>query len=179
MFPRRCRPSRAGEFLPGRVDAEQKLQTAAWCRWRGNHQGEIVGGGNYFSSNQSSHDGNAYQLTLAQPLPFRNAILRARYLHASAAFSIHGGSSHRFAAHGSESGNEADSEFDLASWLHRRAKRDCQCDNSRTTISAAWDRIHERIRLHFGFDHRSFSDDLNTGRLNRICYSGRRYSGHR
>jgi len=35
-------------------------------------------------------------------------------------------------------------------------------DNGRLTYSAAWDQIlNERIKLHLGFDHRAFTDDLS------------------
>lgn len=154
-----------GNFFLGGVDAEKKLPAGgmlqlAWAT----SQGEIVGGGNYFSSNQSSHDGSAYQLTLTQPLPFRSAILRGRYLQASAGFfNPYGGSitpGSRRAEVNLELKPLANSTLRLGYTDERNET--VNVDNSRTTISAAWDQlVHERIRLHFGFDHRSFSDDLN------------------
>ncbi len=47
-------------------------------------------------------------------------------------------------------------------------------DNHRLTFSAGWDQIvHERIRLHLGYDHRNFSDDVsgNTTDSNLITAS--------
>ena len=79
-----------GNFVLGGIDAEQKLPNGgtvqmAWAT----SQGEIIGTGNVFGTDQSTHDGNAYQVTLSQPLPFGKAILRGRYQSASAVSSIH------------------------------------------------------------------------------------------
>src|SRR6185436_13079161 len=64
-----------GNFFLGGLDAEKKLPAGgvlqfAWAT----SQGDVIGGGNYFNANQTSHDGNAYQFTLVQPLPFRSAV---------------------------------------------------------------------------------------------------------
>src|SRR5260370_10793762 len=78
----------AGTFLLGGVDIEKTLPKGGSLQmaWAGS-QGEIVGSGNVFgASTDTTHDGNAYQVTLAQPLPFYNATVRARFLDASAGF---------------------------------------------------------------------------------------------
>lgn len=154
-----------GNFFLGAVDAEKKLPAGgvlqfAWAT----SQGDVIGGGNYFNANQTSHDGNAYQLTLVQPLPFRGAVVRARYLNASAGFfNPYGGS----VTPGSRRGEVNLEMKPLANSTLRlgytnEQNQTVNVDNSRTTISAAWDQVvRERVRLHLGFDHRAFSDDLN------------------
>ena len=156
----------AGNFVLGGIDAEKKLPYGgtlqmAWAR----SQGEILGTGNFFSSDQTaSHDGDAYQVTLTQPLPFRNGVVRGRYLNASAGFfNPFGGT----ITPGSRRGELAFEMKPLRnSTLHlgvlTEQNHTVNVDNSRLTFSAAWDQIlHERFRFHLGFDHRSFTDDLN------------------
>ncbi len=76
-----------GNFLLGGFDAEKTLPRGGSLQlaWAGSH-GEIMGSGNAFGSDDSKHDGTAYQLTLAQPLPFYGSTVKARYLNASACF---------------------------------------------------------------------------------------------
>ncbi|HKP36538.1 MAG TPA: hypothetical protein VJT71_06740, partial [Pyrinomonadaceae bacterium] len=158
-----------GNFFLGGFDAEKKLPSGgmlqfAWAR----SQGEIVGGGNFFNSNQTNHDGNAYQLSVTQPLPFWNSIVRGRYLNASEGFfNPYGGS----ITPGSE---RADVNVEMKPLANSTLKvgfaaernETANVDNSRTTLSVAWAQmVHERIRLHLGFDHRAFSDDLNNRRV--------------
>ena len=72
----------------GGFDAEKTLPRGGTLQaaWAGS-QGEILGSGNFFgASNNAQHDGTAYQVTLAQPLPFFGATVRARYLNASTGF---------------------------------------------------------------------------------------------
>jgi uncharacterized repeat protein (TIGR01451 family) len=154
-----------GNFFLGGIDAEKKLPAGgvlqfAWAT----SQGDVIGGGNYFNANQTSHDGNAYQLTLVQPLPFRGAVVRARYLNASAGFfNPYGGS----VTPGSRRGEVNLEMKPLANSTLRlgytnEQNQTVNVDNSRTTISAAWDQVvRERVRLHLGFDHRAFNDELN------------------
>ena len=159
-----------GNFFLGGIDAEKKLPAGgllqmAWAM----SQGEIVGGGNYFSSNQTSHDGNAYQIIVTQPLPFRGAVLRGRYLNASAGFFNPYGGSITPGSRRAEVNLEMKplKNSTLRVGFTNERNETVNVDNSRTTISAAWDQVvHERIRLHFGFDHRAFSDNLNNREVN-------------
>ena len=155
-----------GSFVLGGFDAEKTLPRhgtlqLAWAR----SQGEILGSGNFFgASDNAQHDGNAYQLTLAQPLPFYGATLRARYLNASAGFfNPFGGT----VTPGSRRGEVTlEMKPRKNSTLHfgvtSERNRTPNVDNGRLTFSAAWDQIlNEHIRFHLGFDHRAFTDDLN------------------
>jgi len=159
-----------GNFLLGGIDAEKTLPGGgslqmAWAR----SQGDIVGGGNFFlNSGESNHDGNAYQVTLAQPLPFRRAMLRGRLTNASAGFfNPFGGT----ITPGSRRGEVSFEMKPLANSTMRlgftsERNHTVNVDNSRLTFSAAWDQIvRERIRLHLGFDHRSFNDELNSNKI--------------
>lgn len=154
-----------GNFFLGGIDAEKKLPQGgtlqmAWAM----SSGEVLGTGNFFNSDETNHDGNAYQVTLAQPLPFRSAVVRGRFLNASAGFfNPFGGT----ITPGSRRGEVTFDIKPLAnSVLHLgftdEQNRTANVDNSRVTFSAGWDQTwRERVRLHFGFDRRSFTDKLN------------------
>src|SRR5437773_2755828 len=128
----------------------------AWAR----SQGEILGTGNFFTSADSNHDGNAYQVTLTQPLPFRSALVRGHYQNASEGFfNPFGGT----ITPGSRRGEVAFEMKPLGnSVLHlgftTEQNHTANVANERLTISAGWDQIvRERFRFHLGFDHRSFT----------------------
>src|SRR5439155_45872 len=78
------------DFALGGVDAEKTLPRGgslqlAWAR----SQGEILGTGNVLgTAGDNKHDGDAYQLTLTQPLPFLGATVRAHYLNGSGCVSV-------------------------------------------------------------------------------------------
>ncbi len=156
-----------GSFLLGGFDAEKKLPRGGTLQaaWAGS-QGEILGSGNFFGAtdNNAQHDGTAYQINLTQPLPFYGATVRARYLNASAGFfNPFGGTGTPGSSRGEVSlemkpRKNSTFRFGFASERNRTVN----VDNGRLTFSAAWDQIlNEHIRLHFGFDHRAFTDDLN------------------
>jgi uncharacterized repeat protein (TIGR01451 family) len=157
-----------GDFLLGGFDAEKTLPRGGSLQlaWAGS-QGEIMGSGNGFGTNDTKHDGMAYQLTLAQPLPFFGATLRAHYLNASAGFfNPFGGT----VTPGSRRGEVTlEMKPRANSTLHfgviSERNQTANVDNGRLTFSAAWDQIlNERIKFHLGFDHRAFTDDLNDKR---------------
>ena len=154
-----------GKFFMGGVDAEKTLPRGgslqmAWAM----SSGEILGTGNFFNSEDSTHDGSAYQITLAQPLPFRSAVVHGRYLNASAGFfNPFGGT----ITSGSRRGEVTFDMKPLANSVLKlgftsEQNHTANVDNRRVTVSAGWEQVlHERIRLHLGFDHRAFSDELN------------------
>jgi uncharacterized repeat protein (TIGR01451 family) len=158
-----------GSFVLGGFDAEKTLPHGGTLQgaWAGS-QGEILGSGNFFGANDNTqHDGSAYQLTLAQPLPFFGATVRARYLNASTGFfnpfggTVTPGSSRGEVALEMKPRKNTAFRFAFASERNHTAN----VDNGRLTFSAAWDQIlNERIRFHLGFDHRAFTDDLNDKR---------------
>ena len=157
--------SNEGNFFLAGFDAEKKLPgkgtlQMAWAM----SNGEVVGTGNVFNSDESTHNGSAYQIALQQPLPFASAVVRGRFLSASAGFfNPFGGT----VTPGSRRGEVNLEMKPLANSLFRLGftsedNKTENVDNSRVTFSAAWEQLlHERVRLQFGFDHRAFSDDLN------------------
>src|SRR5258706_4708681 len=154
-----------GNFLLGGLDAEKTLPHGGSLQlaWAGS-QGEIMGSGNSFGTDQTKHDGMAYQVSLAQPLPFFNSTLRAHYLNASAGFlNPFGGTVTPGSRRGEvtlEMKPRANSTLHFGVTSERN--KTLNVDNGRLTYSAAWDQIlNERIKFHLGFDHRSFTDDLN------------------
>src|SRR5205085_4076033 len=127
-------------------------------------QGGVIGSGNTIGSNDERHDGNAYQVTMAQPLPLFGATLKARYLNASEHFFNPFGGTVTPGARRAEVGIEMKPRkhslfrFGVTSERNRTAN----VNNGRLSFSAVWDEvIREKIKLHFGFDHRALTDDLN------------------
>lgn len=153
------------DFFIGGVDIEKTLPRGgslqlAWAT----SQGEILGSGNLIETNELKHDGTAYQLTLSQPLPFFGSTVRARYQNASEGFfnpfggTVTPGSRRGEVLVEMKPGKKSVLHFGVTSERNQTAN----VDNGRLTFSAAMDQtIQERVKLHFGFDHRSLTDDLN------------------
>lgn len=156
-----------GTFILGGIDGEKALPLKGKLRFGfARSQGEIMGSGNFFATGDSQHNGSAYQLELNQPLPFYQGVVRARYSYASAGFFNPYGAT---VTPGSRRGEvsielKPRSSSTLKFGVMDERNHTDTVDNSRLTFSAAWDQlVHERVKMHLGFDHRSFSDDL-TGR---------------
>ncbi|MCM3904770.1 MAG: hypothetical protein ND866_23995, partial [Pyrinomonadaceae bacterium] len=124
---------------------------------------EIMGVGNFFETGSSEHNGNAVDIQLNQPLSFYQGVIRARYSAASQGFF------NPFGATVTAGSRRAEASFELkprSTSLLRFGVMDernetSTVDNSRRTFSAGWDEaINERIRLHLGYDHRSYNDSL-------------------
>jgi uncharacterized repeat protein (TIGR01451 family) len=153
------------DFFLGGVDLEKTLPRRgslqlAWAT----SQGEIIGSGNITTPGDERHDGTAYQLTIAQPLPFFGSTIRARYLNASEHFfNPFGGTVTPGARRGEvtiemKPGKGSTLHFGVTSERNHTVN----VNNSRLGLSAALDQtIRERVKLHFGFDHRDLTDDLN------------------
>ncbi|HMH45256.1 MAG TPA: hypothetical protein VK557_17350, partial [Pyrinomonadaceae bacterium] len=153
------------DFFLGGIDIEKTLPRhgslqVAWAT----SQGEVTGSGNISTTDDERHDGTAYQLALAEPLPFLGSIVRARYVNASEHFyNPFGGT----VTPGSRRGEvTVEMKPRKGSVLHfgvtSERNRTVNVNNGRLTLSAALDEtIRERVKLHFGFDHRALTDDLN------------------
>lgn len=161
------RQEAAPDFMIGGFDGEKSLPRHGLLRfaWATSH-GETDGGVNVFGagSGDNKHDGNAYNVELKQPLGAKDAVVRALFQGASAGFLNPFGST---TTPGSRRG-EVSFEFKprpgglLRFAAIEENNKTENVDNSRTTFSFSGDQVvKERIRLHLGFDHRSFTDDLN------------------
>jgi uncharacterized repeat protein (TIGR01451 family) len=157
-----------GSFALGGLDGVKSLPHGGELRFAyARSQGEIMGGGNIFDDMTTEHDGDAYRVELVQPLSFYEAVIRARYANASAGFFNPFGAT---VTPGSRRG-ELNLEFKprskstLRFGLMSERNRTDAVDNTRLTLSAAWDQVvSERVRFHLGYDHRSFTDDLTDRR---------------
>ncbi len=152
----------AGPYVLAGFDGEKSLPNRGKLSFAyARSQGEIMGSGNSFSTADGRHDGGAYLVELNQPLPFYQAAVRARYAYSSAGFFNPFGTT---VTPGSRRG-EVSLELKPrpSSLLHfgvvdERNHTDAT-DNRRLTLSAAWEQmIGDRVRLHFGYDHRSLED---------------------
>ncbi|HYW74110.1 MAG TPA: hypothetical protein VE961_24010, partial [Pyrinomonadaceae bacterium] len=160
------REAEGSDFLLGGIDAEKTLPRhgllqMAWAR----SSGEVLGTGNVLSSDGNTrHDGDAYQLTIAQPLPFFNGTLKARYLNAAAGFfnpfggTVTPGSQRAEAVLELNPFKRSKLQFGVVEERNKTAN----VNNGRMTYAAALDQIlGEKVKLHFGFDHREFTDNLS------------------
>jgi uncharacterized repeat protein (TIGR01451 family) len=157
----------AGNFFVGGVDVEKNLPHRGILKFAyATSQGEISNGFNASAADggDSTHVGNAFSLDLQQPLLFGEAMLKARLTSASAGFL------NPFGSTVTPGSRRAEVTFDikprrgslLRFGLTKEDNHTTNVDNHRLTFSVAGDQIiKERLRLHLGFDHRSFSDDLN------------------
>ena len=132
-------------------------------------QGQIPGLSNFSSSQDPNHDGNAFLFTLEQPLPFFGSKLHARYQKASEGFlnpfggTVTPGSRRGEVAIELKPGEKTRLQFGVTSERNETVN----VDNSRLTFSGGLDQtINERIKLHFGFDHRALTDDRNETSIN-------------
>lgn len=153
------------DFFIGGADVEKTLPRGgslqlAWAT----SQGQIPGSGNLVETNELKQGGAAYQLTLSQPLPFFGSTVRARYQNASEGFfNPFGGT----VTPGSRRGElsvemKPGKKSVLRLGVTTERNQTANVNNGRLTLSAAMDKtIHERVKLHFGFDHRSLTDDLS------------------
>jgi hypothetical protein len=153
----------ADSFMLGGIDGEKSLPNKGLLRFAyARSQGEMMGGGNFFSSGTGRHDGSAYQIELVQPLSRYEAVVRARYSNAAAGFLNPYGAT---VTPGSRRGEVAlDFKPRASSTLHfgltSERNRTESVDNSRLTFSAGLDQvIGDRMRFHLGYDHRSLDDE--------------------
>lgn len=153
-----------GSFVMGGLDGVKTLPRGGELRFAyARSQGEIMTGGNIIDAASTEHDGDAYRVELVQPLSFYEAVVRARYANASAGFSNPFGAT---VTPGSRRGEltfefKPRSKSNLRFGLMSERNRTDVVDNTRLTLSAAWDQVvNERLRFHLGYDHRSFSDAL-------------------
>lgn len=152
-----------GSFMLGGLDGEKSLPGKGKLRFAyARSQGRIMGSGNFFeSSGSDTHDGDAYQVELVQPLPFYEASLQARFSNSSAGFFNPFGAT---VTPGSRRGELAvelkpRASATLRFGLMDERNRTASVDNTRLTLSAAWDQVvSERLHFHLGYDHRSYDD---------------------
>jgi uncharacterized repeat protein (TIGR01451 family) len=165
------REANAPDFFLGGFDAEKTLPRGGSLQFAfATSRGQVAGIGNSVSTSEDAqHDGNAYQLKLMQPLPFFNSTLRASYQKTSENFlnpfggTVTPGSRRGEVAVEMKPGKNSTLHFGVTDERNQTAN----VDNGRLTLSAALEeRFGERVKLHFGFDHRSFTDDLNDKQTN-------------
>jgi uncharacterized repeat protein (TIGR01451 family) len=165
------RETNAPDFFLGGFDAEKTLPPGGSLQVAfATSRGQVAGFGNSIGDSESAkHDGNAYQLALTQPLPFFNSTLHARYQSASEGFlnpfggTVTAGSRRGDVAVEMKPGRSSKLLFGVTSERNKTAN----VDNGRLTLSAGLEQtLGERVKLHFGFDHRAFTDNLNDKQTN-------------
>lgn len=161
------REAAAAGFIVGGLDVEKTLPRRGLLKfaWATSH-GEINTGLTSLGTDQvdPQHDGNALSVELYQPVSIHEGVIHARYQSASEGFLNPFGST---VTPGSKRG-EVTFDFKPRKGAVLRfgvVKEDNETenvDNKRFTFSVSGDQIiKERVRLHFGYDHRNFIDELN------------------
>ena len=164
------REAKQSDFFLGGFDAEKTLPRGGSLQFAfATSRGQVAGFGNATGGEDAQHDGNAYQLALNQPLPFFNSTLRALYQSASEGFlnpfagTVTAGSRRGDIVLEMKPGRTSKLLFGATSERNETAN----VDNGRLTLSAALEQtLSDRVKLHFGFDHRAFNDNLNDKRTN-------------
>ncbi|MGH9928107.1 MAG: isopeptide-forming domain-containing fimbrial protein [Pyrinomonadaceae bacterium] len=167
------RQEAAESFLVGGLDLEKSmprrgLLRVAWATSRG----EISNGINSAASPDGAntqHDGNALSVDYQQPVAFHEGVLHARFQSASAGFL------NPFGATVTPGSRRGEVTFDfkprrgaiLRFGLVKEDNQTENVDNKRLTFSVSGEQVvKERVRLHFGYDHRNFVDNLNSTATN-------------
>ncbi|MDQ3806093.1 MAG: hypothetical protein M3416_19970, partial [Acidobacteriota bacterium] len=128
-------------------------------------RGRVAVGGNLFDSagGDDRHDGNAFRVQLEQPLPWREAVLRAGFLRVEEGFlnpfgeTVTPGSQRADAAVEMKARDSSRVRLSFADERNHTAN----VDNSRQTASLLWtEQFGDRLRATFGYDFRRFRDHL-------------------
>ncbi|HEX8070669.1 MAG TPA: isopeptide-forming domain-containing fimbrial protein [Pyrinomonadaceae bacterium] len=157
-----------GAFKLAGLDGEQRTPRGGRLQfeWAAS-RGAVATTGNLFDEGDTTHDGNAYRLEWTQPLPFREAVLRASYARADEGFI------NPFGATVTPGSQRAVASVDVK--LRRRStlrlalmderNRTANVNNERQTASLLWtETFTDRLRATFGYDFRNFTDALNDKR---------------
>ncbi len=152
-----------GNFLLAGLDGEKRLPNRGTLQFAyARSQGEYGGAGaSAFSLAAEGHDGDAYQLELTQPINLYEMTLSARHSYASPGFFNPFGATVTPGSRRSEVTVQLKpfAKSILRFGFMNERNRTANVDNSRNTFSAGWDQIvGERVRLHLGYDRRSFTD---------------------
>jgi uncharacterized repeat protein (TIGR01451 family) len=117
----------------------------------------------------NEHDGNAFRISLEQPLPFYEGRVRAEYQRTSAGFF------NPFGATATPGNSRAVVRLDmkprnkslLTFGFSRESNRTKNVDNSRTTASVGWTQIvSDRLRFNFAYDYRRYSNEAGERDIN-------------
>ena len=154
-----------GSFFLGGVDGEKKLPGKGILKFEwATSRGRVAAGGNVFDSGDAEHNGNAYRVELEQPLPFKEAIVKADFARADEGFlnpfggTIAPGSQRASVALDMKVRPSSVVRFGLMDERNRTAN----VDNERVTASINWaETLTDRLRVNFGYDLRHLSDDFN------------------
>ncbi len=160
-----------GAFIIAGIDAEKKLPNggrvrAEWAMSRG----RTAFSGNLLSAGvDDRHDGNAYSVELEQPVPYKEAVVRARYTHADESFL------NPFGATVTPGASRADVNVELKVRPSSRLRlgltdernHTANVSNSRQTGSLMWtENFSDRLRATVGYDFRRLKDDLDGKQTN-------------
>jgi uncharacterized repeat protein (TIGR01451 family) len=160
------RQESAPGFFVGGLDLEKTLPRRgllrlAWATTKGEVSNTVNSSD---TSADSTHNGNAFSADLHQPVGFREGVFHLRYQSASAGFL------NPFGATVTPGSRRGEATFDfkpragavLRFGVSKEDNHTDNVDNHRLAFSVAGEQIlKDRIRIHFGYDHRNFVDDLN------------------
>ncbi|HYO64113.1 MAG TPA: SdrD B-like domain-containing protein [Pyrinomonadaceae bacterium] len=162
------RQDQFGSFILAGIDGEKQMPNGGKLQFEyATSRGEVAFSGNLFggggAAGDTRHDGNAYRVEYEQPLPWREARLRAGYARADEGFL------NPFGTTVTPGSRRAHAELDvnlrasttLTLGLMDERNRTANVNNGRQTGSISWtERWTDRVRTVFGYDFRRYRDEL-------------------
>jgi uncharacterized repeat protein (TIGR01451 family) len=164
------RQPETGSFIVGGLDGE--WQTPGRGRLQFDYamsRGQIALNSSFNLNNADDYNGNAFRISLEQPLPFYEGRFQAQFQRTSASFF------NPFGATATPGNTRGTIQLDLKPRrngllrlaLTEERNRTDNVNNRRTTASIGWTEfINDRLRFTFGYDYRRYSDDAGERDVN-------------
>lgn len=160
------RQAGSSPFMVGGIDGEWQTPGRGRLQFEwATSRGEMAVNSSFgLEGEESEHNGNAFRISLEQPLPFYEGRLRADYQRTSAGFF------NPFGASATPGNTRASLKLDLkprkngilSLGISEERNRTENVDNRRTTASLGWTQIvSDRLRLIFAYDYRRYRDELS------------------
>jgi uncharacterized repeat protein (TIGR01451 family) len=170
------RQDQFGPYYLGGVDLEQKLPFNGTLQFEwGMSRGRVASGGNLFfggtgaNALDQEHNGHAFRADLRQPVNWREGLVQANFLKSDADYL------NPFGSTVTPGTQRASLAFDLKprrrslmrfGFTDERNHTE-NFNNNRRTASIGWvESVHDKLRVSFGYDYRSFSDASGTALAN-------------
>ncbi|HWQ33836.1 MAG TPA: SPOR domain-containing protein [Blastocatellia bacterium] len=170
------RQDQFGPYYLGGVDLEQKLPFSGTLQFEwGMSRGRVASGGNLFfggtgaNTLDQEHNGNAFRAELRQPVNWREGVIQASFLKSDADYlnpfgsTVTPGTQRASIAFDLKPRSRSLMRFGFTDERHHTEN----FNNSRRTASIGWvESVHDKLRVSFGYDYRSFSDASGTALAN-------------
>lgn len=165
------RQAGSSPFMVGGIDGEWETPGRGRLQFEwATSRGEMAVNSSFgLEGEDNEHNGNAFRISLEQPLPFYEGRLRADYQRTSSGFF------NPFGASATPGNTRASVKLDLkprrngilSLGFSEERNRTENVDNRRTTASLGWTQIvSDRLRFTFAYDYRRYRDELGERDIN-------------